>query len=320
LTALRDIDERKTVDESRAMYDMWSIARDKDVKYEIYCKLSRQAGDVEPVTSMAPEEENWVRYGMDINERARLASLGDPRLCWEETTKRKLDQYDMDRCQVMEEAARRLEHDTQTLSNADYIRLIQERQKEDGDDYAFEPTPTGMTRDEEKGAMDSLSRVDATNYSSAMVFSKDAASNWQRDSHEAVARYRARQNGRAEILQAQHRRLCEADAKKIKEAPVKELSFPVRELSLPATMPAGYLDTTNSLNPDDWEGQTTEPYVPDPNPSWPPSEYSSPSPSRLQRLRQFGQLLFGARPHQDSSNGQSRDGRLDRRAVGEKGT
>jgi hypothetical protein len=312
LTALKDIDERKIVDESRATGDMRSLARDKDVEYEIYCKLSRQAGDVEPVTSMAPEEENWVKYGMDINERAKLASLGDPRLCRWEATQKELDQYDVDRYRVLMGAARRLDHDTETLSDMKYICLVQERQGEDGDDYAFEPTPTGLTRDEEIRAMNSLLKVDATNYSSAMTFSKQAASNWPGNSHKAVAKYRARQNIRAEILQMQHQRLCEADAKKSKETLAGTPS-------LPATIPARDLDITKSFNPNDWESQTAEPYIPDPDPFCPPSDYFSPNPSRHQRLQRLGRLLFRGRRHKASPNGLSRVANLDRGSVSEKG-
>jgi hypothetical protein len=285
LIALRDIDERKIVDESRATGDMWSLARDKDVEYDIYCKLSRQAGDVEPVTSIAPEEENWVRYGMDINERAKLASLGDPRLGRREVPQKELDQYDMDRYQVLQVAARRLKHDTQTLSNADYIRRIQERQKEDGDDYAFEPTPTGLTRDEEMRAMNSLLLVDATNYSSAMTFSKQAASNWPKESHDAVAGYRARQDIRAEILQAQHRRLCESDAKKSNETLVQGPSSPI------ATR-AGALHDRNSFVFDNWKSPTSRRYIPASDLPCSPLPQSCPSKSPLQQLRR---LLFGGR-------------------------
>jgi hypothetical protein len=310
LSALREIDERKIVDESRHQGDMRSIARDKDVEYEIYCKLSRQAGDAEPVTSMAPEKENWVRYGMNINERAKLASLGDPRLGRREVPQKELDQYDMDRYQVLQEAARRLEHNTQKLSNAEYIRRIQVRQKEDGDDYAFEPTPTGLTRDEEIRAMDSLRTVDATNYSSAMRFSKQAASNWPKDSRNAVAEYRARQNSRAEILQVQHRRLCEADAEKSKEALLKEPS-------LSTTTLAGASYDKTSLVFDDWRSPTSNRYIPAPDLPCSPLRQSCPSESCLRR---FGRLLFGGRRHTASRNSLNQDAKLDQGSGGEKGT
>jgi len=303
LTTLRNIEKRKIVDESRHEGDMRSIARDVEVEYEIYCRLSRQAGDVEPVTSMAPEEENWVRYGMDINERAKLASLGDPRLCRWEATQKELDQYDMDRYQVLQAAARRLEHNTQTLSNAEYIRRIQERQKEDGDDYAFEPTPTGMTRDEERRAMNSLLKVDATNYSSAITFSKQAASTWLEESHKAVAEYQAQQNSRVEILQAQHRRLCEFDAKKSNETLAQGPS-------LPKPTPAEALFDKKSLISNDWEIPPKDRYIPAPNLSCSPSRQS---PRHHSCLQQFGRLLFGSRHRQAFQTGLSR-------SVSKKGT
>jgi hypothetical protein len=279
-------------------------------EYSIYCELSRRAGDLEPVTSMAPEEENWVKSKMEINERAKLASLGDPWLCSWEASQMELDQYDMDRYQVMKEAARRLEHDTQTLSNADYVLLVQERQREGGDDYAFEPTPTGMTRDEERRAMDNLRTVDATNYSSAMRFSKQAASNWPKDSRNAVAAYRARQNSRAEILQVQHRRLCEADAEKSNETLVQ------RPPSRTTTTAGDSYDKT-SLIFDDWRSPTSNRYIPAPDLPCCPLRQSCPSESRLRR---FGRLLFGGRRHTASWNRLNQDANSDQGSVAEKGT